>query len=642
MIESWQTGLLATIRTLSQILTAGIAITAFSLLLYALTFNLRERVARSFALILICIVIVFTAESIGSTRTQLWEVEFWLRIQWVGIILLPPTYFQFSDALLATTGKISKGRRRFATRLIYLVAFLFLAILPTPWFLGAVVVDAQPAPHLKPTSLTDLFILNYLVIMVLAWFNFWRANRRTTTSTSRRRMAYLITSAIAPVLGSFPFLLYGSGLAARHPLIFWLVVVVTNFLVGGFVVVMAYAVAFFGVPWPDRVVKSRLFKWLMRGPVTASLTLGLVTVVRRVGEVFGVSYTALVPITMVGTVLLCEYLITLFAPLGEKWLFYGNDRDEIATVHDLENRLLTQNDLRQFLEMVLSALCDRLQAPGAYVVALNEEGMELVVRMGKTRFDQEENPDTHELLENVQQNGNLHELFQWGDDLLVPLLNGKNGGSSLVGLLGVSAVQVHGLDEEQMQDLYTLGDRARMALHDHRAQQQVIALMESLTPEVEYIQRLRAVGRFNDKGLLEGELVPATSPDLVGWVKNALTHYWGGPKLTESPLMRFKVVQEAIESHDGNPANALRAILKTAIEKVRPEGERRYTGEWILYNILEMKFLEGKKVREIAMRLAMSEADLYRKQRIAIEEVAKAILDLENQAQLEIPNDPPK
>jgi hypothetical protein len=31
------------------------------------------------------------------------------------------------------------------------------------------------------------------------------------------------------------------------------------------------------------------------------------------------------------------------------------------------------------------------------------------------------------------------------------------------------------------------------------------------------------------------------------------------------------------------------------------------------------------------MRLAMSEADLYRKQRIAIEAVAKTIMDMENQ-----------
>ena len=96
--------------------------------------------------------------------------------------------------------------------------------------------------------------------------------------------------------------------------------------------------------------------------------------------------------------------------------------------------------------------------------------------------------------------------------------------------------------------------------------------------------------------------------------------------------MRLQSVQAALQEHDGNPSNALRAILRQAIERVRPEGERRFTGEWILYNILEMKFLEGKKVREIAMRLAMSEADLYRKQRVAIEAVTKAIVEMEEQA----------
>ena len=60
------------------------------------------------------------------------------------------------------------------------------------------------------------------------------------------------------------------------------------------------------------------------------------------------------------------------------------------------------------------------------------------------------------------------------------------------------------------------------------------------------------------------------------------------------------------------------------------EGERRFTAEWILYNILEMKILEGRKVRDVAMRLAMSEADLYRKQRVAFEQVAQAIADMEH------------
>jgi hypothetical protein len=64
---------------------------------------------------------------------------------------------------------------------------------------------------------------------------------------------------------------------------------------------------------------------------------------------------------------------------------------------------------------------------------------------------------------------------------------------------------------------------------------------------------------------------------------------------------------------------------------MRPEGERRFTTEWTLFNILEMKFIEGRKVREVASRLAMSEADLYRKQRIAVEAVARHILEMELQ-----------
>jgi hypothetical protein len=45
--------------------------------------------------------------------------------------------------------------------------------------------------------------------------------------------------------------------------------------------------------------------------------------------------------------------------------------------------------------------------------------------------------------------------------------------------------------------------------------------------------------------------------------------------------------------------------------------------------------LEGRKVREIAMRLSVSEADLYRKQRVAIEAVANAIVEMEHEARQE-------
>ncbi|MDY7040645.1 MAG: hypothetical protein SVX38_07270, partial [Chloroflexota bacterium] len=78
---------------------------------------------------------------------------------------------------------------------------------------------------------------------------------------------------------------------------------------------------------------------------------------------------------------------------------------------------------------------------------------------------------------------------------------------------------------------------------------------------------------------------------------------------------------------------ALRAVLARAIEHLRPEGQRSMTTtDWILYNILDLKFLQGRRVSEVAARLAMSESDLYRKQRVAIEEVARTLADMEREA----------
>jgi hypothetical protein len=154
---------------------------------------------------------------------------------------------------------------------------------------------------------------------------------------------------------------------------------------------------------------------------------------------------------------------------------------------------------------------------------------------------------------------------------------------------------------------------------------------------MDMIQRLRAASHFGGAQILSAPEVSLQPADLSSWVKDALTHYWGGPKLTQNPLLQLHVVQQTAKENEESDANALRTILRRGIEHVRPEGERRFTAEWILYNILEMKFLEGRKVREIAMRLAMSEADLYRKQRVAIEAVARAIVEMEQQARQGIP-----
>ena len=630
MINGWMDTFLAGIQTLNQILTAGIAITAFSLFLYALSFNLRDRVARSFAIILLCVVIVFTAEAMQDKSLATEAIDLLLRLQWFGIVFLPAAYLHLSDALLVTAGRPSRGRRRVAVRGMYVISAFFLVLLAFGYLLGSIVVDGKPAPHLTRTPWTEVFTIFYVSTMVWAGVNFARAYSLMLTRSGRRRMLYLMAGATAPALGSYPYLLFGYSLAAQHPFWFWGAATVINILVGALVIVMAYAVAFFGVSWPDRVIKSRLVKWIMRGPVVASAALALMTVVRRSGELLGSPYNAFVPFTVVATVLLLEHAITFAAPIWERWLFFGSDRGELQVLQNFEERLLTQSDLQQFLEAVLAAVRDHLQSPTAFVAALDDETLSPIVVAGnRSQLDQE---SLTEILEDVNQD-ERHE-FQWGSFLVLPLHQRRRPEMDqdetppLLGLLGVSRPEKNPMETDQRNALWLLADRAALALQDRQLQQRVFRSLEDLQPQVEMIQRMRAAGRYDTRASLMAEALPQEA-DLANWVKDALTHYWGGPKLTNNPLIKLQVVRELAEQDDGNSANALRALLRRAVDQVKPKGDRKFTSEWILYNILEMKFIEGRKVRDVASRLAMSEADLYRKQRVAVEAVAKAILEME-------------
>jgi hypothetical protein len=301
----------------------------------------------------------------------------------------------------------------------------------------------------------------------------------------------------------------------------------------------------------------------------------------------------------------------------------------------LDERLLTLGDLQQFLEAILAAVCDRLQVSKAFIATLSAQGLETLILIGgENSLEEDELPVS--MIQAATQNGRERALFAWGDHWLVPLSDQAGGTNELIGLLGVARKPDQNLDDEQLDALHILARRAALAISDRYRQEQVFSSLEELTPQMEWIQRLRAASRYDGTEILTTPDISLEQSELSPLVKDALTHYWGGPKLTGSPLLNLQVVQKIAREHEETSTNALRSLLRNAIEHVRPEGERRFTAEWILYNILELKFMEGRKVREVAMRLAMSEADLYRKQRVAIEAVAKAILEMEQETRREI------
>ncbi|MXX49638.1 MAG: hypothetical protein F4Z39_01060, partial [Chloroflexi bacterium] len=110
----------------NETLTAGNALIAVSLLLFNLTRNLTNRVAKAGAAVLACVAVAYVADAFISLEPEQSAHEIASRLQWVGIAFVPAALVHLSDALLATTGLPSRGRRRRILRLLYLLGAGFL------------------------------------------------------------------------------------------------------------------------------------------------------------------------------------------------------------------------------------------------------------------------------------------------------------------------------------------------------------------------------------------------------------------------------------------------------------------------------------------------------------------------------------
>mgnify|MGYP000889443204 CR=1 FL=1 len=617
------------LETVNQILYAAGAITAIALLMYTTGFNFKDRIVQTFVLILLCVVLIYTCETVAAVSDRPEFIQLWLQLKWVGLMMLPAVYLHFSDALLTVSGRPSRGRRRMLVWVTYLVTGIMAILIFFGVSIGGLAAEKAPMFYLERNQITFYFGIFYIVVMAMVSYNLIRAMARSITRTGLRRMIYLLAGAAAIAFTSIIFLYHGNTWLAAHPHWFWSLSILGSLITIFFIIVMTYTVSFFGLLWTDRQIKSRLLRWLLRGPFTTTIVLGLATVARRYGDLQGNPYIFYVPIVMVGSMLLLQYAISLFSPYIEKSLFWGDDREDLETIQSLQDRMLTSRDLHQFLETTAALISDRLPVSGGFIALLEGDSVSKVVSTGDQKAIGNIKIDDQFIKEVQPALSKEEKLIEWQGIYLLPLEHKSEEGSPhLVGLGGFVKNDDWEISEDDLKAIIGLSERATLAIKDHALQTQVIASLSALQIEVDYLQDLRAASGFNMDNLQNIEQ-PELPDGMAAWVKDALTHYWGGPKLTNNPLMQLKVVEEVSENKDGNRTNALRSVLTEAIEMIKPGGERKFTSEWLLYNILELKFLQGKKVREVARKLAVSEADLYRKQKIAIENVAQKIVDME-------------
>jgi hypothetical protein len=452
-------------------------------------------------------------------------------------------------------------------------------------------------------------------------------------------MTYLTIAIVAPGFGLFPYLLVATMSRYLSPNAVLGLALVGNVGIALMTVVSAYTVAYQGVFMPDRVIKHNLIHYLLRGPLLGSVVIFLMLVIPRVEDILGLPRDTVLIFAVIVSIVVLQILINLAKPYIDR-LIYRKDREQVAWIEQLDSRLLTSTDLEQLLENVLVALCDLLRVHSGFVMAMQEGALRIQVFCGPreeaNRCLQE--CDWQGLLSSFSRSSSprgevRNEDFVLRNGYWLLSLRDKDRASTL-GILGLESMDgPPALTLEELATVAGFVGEAELALEDMHLQQDVFEALQQIVPEIEEIQRFRSEAFYPAPARLERlESNPVYAPDFSQVVRDALRHYWGGSRLVESPLMQTRLVRDALAENDGVPARALRAVLASAIERLRPQGERSMTSsEWVLYNILEMKFVQGRPIREIADRLAMSESDFYRKQRAAIDQLAKTLTAMESE-----------
>ncbi|MCE2473668.1 MAG: hypothetical protein J4G18_17565 [Anaerolineae bacterium] len=625
--------------TVNETLTASNAIIAVSLLLFNLTRNLNNRVAKSSAVVLACVTVAYISDSFIALGPDNAAHEIASRLQWIGIAFVPAAIYHLSDALLATTGLPSRGRRRRVIRVLYLIGAGFLLSVA---FSDSLVqfVDVQDSLSIQAGAAFLVYLLYFALASGFAFNNVQRARKRCLTQSTARRMAYLQIAFLTPAIGIFPYSIVLPAGAVFT--VFGLLVINTaNIIIILMMFFLSYPLYFFGSDIPERLVKKQLLDFLLRGPATGLIALAMMNFTAQATRILSLPGEAVAPPAIVGAVLLWQWFVSLALPFFEIFFIYRDeDEAQITKLQTLSDRVLTHNDLTQLIIATTESICDHLRIDRAFVISFEHAQPEFISKVGELEFAESDLLEDGDLLQRIAQlsdDADATTHLQWREYRLIPLLSRRisgNGSHALtVGALGLPEGE-NLLDSDAAtpsSSLQPFVRRVETSLDDMRLQAEIYNLLEGLLPQFQMTRSRAGLVEYRQSSALSSAAISLPErAELFEQVRAALRHYWGGSGISQSNLIQLQVVQDRVRMAEDTPVHALRKILADEIDALKPQGERKMMSpEWTLYNILQLRFLESRRVREVARRLSMSEADLYRKQRIAILAVTDQILERE-------------
>ncbi|MBK9710336.1 MAG: hypothetical protein IPO81_03235 [Kouleothrix sp.] len=628
--------LTAILLQLNDLLSAAVLIIAFSLLAYIALQNLHNAITRALCVLLAGVVVVSGGDVLLGQAERDATIHFLLRAQWLGITCVPAGYLHLSDALLTYSGAPNRNRRWLVPVGYGLsLGFFGMALLGDLLLRGG--IARGPLAQFGAGPLFWLFALYFAVASAGGMLTVLQVRRLALTPTLRRRLTYLGATFMAPGLAVFPYLVIAGTYAFLSQDIVLLLSALGSAGVAVMITVMVYSIAFQGLLLPDRLIKQDFIRWGLYGPFVGLTIILFLRSTPVLARWLGLPAATLLTFGVMIFTVMMPIFVSRAKPYLDA-LVYRQDHAEIDYLRGLPRNTFTYADLRSLLENTLVVICGALRVDSGFVAAPDEANNYTIKSLIGPRRTVKRFVAEHplavlmpKLIATAPHEPGATppaEAFLRCDGFCMLPLRGPEG--DVLGALGVAYPQ-SSLTTESRRLIGALAHQMEMALATVQMQQRLFDTLRGMGPEMQLLQNLNTRLEQATPASLESlDSEVALLPEFPQLVKDALTHYWGGPKLSDSPLLGLRTVRRLLDEQGGSPTRALQSVLRQAIENLRPDEQLDPSAqEWLLYNILELRFLQGKRIRDIADRLALSESDLYRKQRIAVEEVARQLALME-------------
>lgn len=539
--------------------------------------------------------------------------------------LAAPFWFHLSVSLLPS--KTAKKQRPLVL-LVYLITLNFVAMEAyTPWvFAGATMKPPIYNSAQRPGPLFPLFGLFLIAVPTLALYNLHLSWKRAPSPTFQRRLTLLLWATSLAILGG-GYANLSTWLGLDTPTL------VNALSLGAGMALLGYGVARYNALIEGRAIgRDFLYTSLAIGLVTSVyLLVALISYV-----VYDVPFIAFIFVIMLAIV---SHSLYDWARTYLDRLFYRRQHRELrANLREFAREAALGHDLPGQLQAILQALYRSLDAGNGFIALQEGRGFAIIAAQptdlrGADIAAEELATDETTALGRPVSSPKLE-----GMALLVPLHYGGEQIGAVV--LGPKTTGI-GYTEDDFDLLEDLAERIASVVHNVRLQEKSVRQIDALVTE--FRQRESEL-RLRIQEVLEAEPPTLEGVDerkMISLVEDALRHLYDYAYLGEHKLAQLRIAEAHLDVKEGafvthlDRGKALQEVMTNALEKLKPSGSRPSppTREWHQYVILYDSYVLGKLNREIMATLYISEGTFNRARRRAVRGVARALEEMEREAQ---------